>query len=95
MTSLQDFVVSLTDQMNKSNQIIKSLSVSMYEIISFYKELIIAQKEVNNQSNSELPIEEFFTILSKAQGLVEKINFDTEHIDLIVGENDELLQKKV
>lgn len=38
----------------------------MYEIISFYKELIQAQKAVNNSSNTEVPIEEFFKILGKA-----------------------------
>ncbi len=47
-TQLQDFVGSLTDQMERSNNTIKNLSLSMYEIISFYKELIDASKKLND-----------------------------------------------
>lgn len=91
---LQDFVESLTDQMARSNNTIKELSLSMYGIITFYKELIDAAKTLNDQEslNSSSQV---FEIINRAQGLVERINFDTEIIDQIVAENDELITKKI
>ena len=52
--------------MERSNNTIKNLSLSMYGVINFYKDLIDASKVINDNSMISNKSEQIFDIINKA-----------------------------
>lgn len=118
---VEGFVDRVTSQLEQSNNIIKELSVNIFEVLSFYKELLQVWNSVNEASesmdtskmNSErgfmseshqqfqptpkqelMQDKKFLDMMNKAENLLSRLDFDTEFIDGIVGDNDEVIQKR-
>lgn len=50
---VESFVDRVTSQLEQSNNIIKELSVNIFEVLSFYKELLQVWNSVNEPAESE------------------------------------------
>ena len=97
MKQLEVFVDNLTVRMETSNQIIKGLSLNMFEVISFYKELMDCWHKVSETGRMETTGDfdnQLVEIMSRAESLLHSVDFNTEHIDGVVAENDNLISRK-